>query len=78
MVLGVNDEGTQVVQDFNNARGFTFPTVEDVQHEVFGLYQVEAFPTVFVIDTEGEISTHYVGMQSEEELRLALNKAGIE
>jgi len=78
VVLGVNDEGTEVVQNFNNARGFTFPTVEDVQHEVFELYKVTAFPTVFVIDKEGEISAHYIGMQSEEELRLALNKAGIE
>ena len=78
VVLGVNDEGAKVAQDFNKARNFTFPTVEDVQHEVFELYHVEAFPTVFVIDKEGEISTHYVGMQSEEELRLALKKAGIE
>ncbi|MCX6135868.1 MAG: TlpA disulfide reductase family protein [Ignavibacteriales bacterium] len=78
VVLGVNDEGTKVAQDFNKAHNFTFPTVEDVQHEIFKLYNVEAFPTVFVIDGEGEISTNYVGMQSEEELRLALSKAGIE
>ena len=78
VVIGINNEGRGVARDFCRANNYTFQTVEDARHEVFGLCDIEVIPTLFVIDTEGEVSAHYVGMQSEEEMRLALNKAGIE
>ena len=41
-------------------------------------YKVEGIPTLVVIDREGKIAAHFVGVRTEAVLREALKKAGIQ
>ena len=77
MVVGINTEDAKSARSFMKKYGYTFMTlIDDGNASV--IYRVEAIPTVFVIDKEGKITDHYVGAQTEEELREAIKRAGIE
>ena len=78
VVLGVNDEKPEVARAFVQKNNFTFPVLIDDQNAVSKQYQVEAIPTVLIINKEGVITTHFVGGKAEAQLRAALKKAGIE
>lgn len=78
VVLGIDDEAPEKAQDFAKKSDLTFPTLVDVQREVARRYGVEAIPTVVVIGRDGRISGHHTGMRSEDDLRAALKKAGLE
>lgn len=41
------------VKKFLNKNHFTYPVVMDMTGEVFGKYQIEVFPTTFMIDKNG-------------------------
>ena len=41
-------------------------------------YGVTSIPQIFVIDEEGKIATHLIGLRSEESLLAALASAGVE
>jgi peroxiredoxin/outer membrane lipoprotein-sorting protein len=78
VVLGINSEPPETVRDFIGKNKYTFPTLVDTAGEVARRYLVEAIPTVIVIDKGGTITTHYLGLRSEDDLRNALKKAGLE
>ena len=78
MVLGIDDEPPEKARDFLKKSEYTFPTLVDGQRAVAQRYQVEAIPTVFVIDRGGKISSHNIGLRNEDELRAALVKAGLQ
>ncbi|GIX06711.1 MAG: hypothetical protein KatS3mg115_1114 [Candidatus Poribacteria bacterium] len=78
VVLGVNNEELPTVQAFYQEHGLTFQTVSDPQNTVFRRYVVRNIPTVLVINREGVVVAHYIGAQTEETLRSALAKAGLE
>jgi cytochrome oxidase Cu insertion factor (SCO1/SenC/PrrC family) len=40
-------------------------------------YQVDGIPTLFILDANGVIVAHLVGLRDEEELLHALKKAGL-
>jgi hypothetical protein len=42
--------------------GYTFPVVFDTQSEAAYIYGVNAYPTSFFIDADGNVKTYYVGI----------------
>jgi thiol-disulfide isomerase/thioredoxin len=77
VVVGINVEDAKTARAFMKQFGYTFLTLID-DGNVSVIYRVEGIPTVFVIDKDGKITDHYVGAQSEEELRGAIKRAGLE
>ena len=78
VVAGINDEDRGLARKFLQENRYTFVTLSDTQRGVARSYRVNAIPTVFILDKAGVISSHFVGMRSETELRAALKKVGIE
>ena len=78
IVLGINDEEREVAEDFVKKNNYTFSTLTDVDRQVTGSYRVTSIPTVFIVDRQGRIASHFVGARSESELRSGLKQAGIE
>jgi peroxiredoxin len=78
LVVGINTEDAKTARSFMKKNKYTFTTLIDGDLKTSGAYGVDSLPTVFVIDREGKIASHCVGAQSEEELREAIKKAGVE
>ncbi len=78
VVLGVNDELPEKANAFVEGRGFTFPTLNDAEGELYRAYEVRTIPTAVIIDRDGKVSSYLVGSHSAEELRAAVREAGIE
>lgn len=57
---------------------YTTTTLLDQQGEVSDRYQVAGIPSLVVIDRQGRISAHFVGVRTEEDLREAIRKAGLQ
>ncbi|MBP6471093.1 MAG: TlpA family protein disulfide reductase [Chloroflexi bacterium] len=69
VVLGVNaheDAGT--VSRFIESTGFTFPILLDDYGKVEQQYQINSFPSTFVIDRDGQIVYIHIGLISPETL----------
>ena len=57
-----NQDVTQEeVEDFLTQGGYTYPTVMDTTGDVFAAYGIRAFPTTFMIDTEGNVFGYVSG-----------------
>ena len=79
VVLGINQgETAMVVQPFLKRNGFDFRILLDQTRTVSQKYQVSGIPTLFIIDKEGTIRAHFVGVRDEATVREALAKAGIQ
>jgi thiol-disulfide isomerase/thioredoxin len=57
---------------------YTTTTLLDSDGQVGNSYKVTGIPSLVVIDREGKIAAHMVGVHSEADLRKALRKAGLE
>ena len=55
------DVAAPEITAFIQQKGYTFPTVFDESGEVFGQYQISAFPTTFMIDKNGDIYGYVPG-----------------
>lgn len=62
------------VTAFLEDNGYTFPTVFDDSGMVHAVYGISAFPTTFLIDTEGNVYGYAAGMMSEEFMRDAIEQ----
>jgi peroxiredoxin len=70
-VIGVNtDKQGKALRNWMKARNLTFTVVADTNHKVSGQYQVEAFPTLYVIDKKGIVREHILGFDPEMETNL--------
>ena len=49
------DKSQEEVEQFLSDNGYTFPVVMDLTGDVFYSYGIQAFPTTFMIDTEGNV-----------------------
>ncbi|HVF90474.1 MAG TPA: redoxin domain-containing protein [Blastocatellia bacterium] len=78
LVVGINTEDAKSARSFMKKYGYTFMTLIDGDGAAATSYKVDAIPTVFVIDKEGKITGHYIGGRSEEDLREAIKRAGVE
>lgn len=56
------------IKNFLKENGYTFPTVFDASGEVFNNYYVNAFPTTFMIDRDGNIFGYVPGALSKESM----------
>lgn len=77
VIIGINTEDAKAARSFMKKYDYTFMTLID-DGSASNIYRIDAIPTVFVIDKAGKITSHYIGAQTEEVLRRAIKKAGIE
>lgn len=62
-----NQDGTiEEVETFLEENGYTFPVVYDITGDVFYDYFITAFPTTFMIDTDGNIYGYIPGMLTKD------------
>ncbi len=52
--------------------------LRETKSEVAKKYGASGIPTVVVIDKAGMISSHFIGVRSEDDLREALRRVGLE
>ncbi len=69
--------GAAEVQRYIDENNVTAPVINDEQGHFGQRYGVKAFPSIFIIDSQGEISDVEIGLSSEWGLRLRLWWAGI-
>lgn len=60
------------VIEFLEENEYTFPTVFDETGEIFSSYYIQAFPTTFFINKEGNLFGYYPGMMTESIMRSAI------
>lgn len=63
------DESEEKIKAFLTKNNYTFPVVFDVKGEIFKNYYINAFPTTFMIDKEGNIMGYVVGGLSKENMK---------
>jgi len=76
-ILAISSEQETQVRRFMERAGYTIPTSVDGGAAVTRSYGVTAYPTVFVIDKEGVIRSHFIGLRTEDVLRAAIKSAGL-
>lgn len=69
VILGINNEKKDVVKKFLEEKGYTFSTVIDENSEVMRKYFIQAFPTSFVIDKEGNVYGYVMGGLTKEQIK---------
>jgi thiol-disulfide isomerase/thioredoxin len=78
VVVGVNvGESRAVASGYLKKNGYTFTALLDGDGKLSERYGARGIPTVVVIDREGNVSSHFVGLRDEAVLRDALAKAGV-
>lgn len=60
------DESEEKIKAFLTKNNYTFPVVFDVKGEIFRNYYINAFPTTFMIDKDGNIMGYVAGGLSKE------------
>lgn len=71
--LGVSDEEESKVKKFLEDNGHTFPTV--IGKEIMYEYYIRAFPTIFIIDKDGNIYKYAMGAIPPHILKDVIEKA---
>ena len=74
IILGINSEKENEVKKFLKDKGYTFPTVIDENSEVMRKYFIQAFPTSFVIDKEGNIYGYVMGGLTKEQIKQVIEE----
>lgn len=78
-VVAVNvAEKPEVVSAFMTKNAYDLTVLLDPDGKVASLYGANALPTLVVIDREGNVASHLIGLRSESEVRTHLKKLGIE
>lgn len=78
VVLAVNltqtEKNRSVVAEFVEDFGLTFPIVMDVEGNVASTYQIFAYPTSYIIDSQGIIKEIFQGAINYEVMEKAISK----
>lgn len=74
IILGVNNEKTDKVKEFLKEKDYTFPTLIDEKSEVMKKYYIQAFPTSFVIDKNGNVYGYVMGGLTKEQIKQVLDE----
>lgn len=78
VILAVNfDEPEQEVRQFVDEFGLSFPVLLDPGAQVQNLYRVRGYPTTFVVNEEGIIQYHHIGLFTEDQLDQYLEQLGV-
>jgi outer membrane lipoprotein-sorting protein/peroxiredoxin len=79
VVVGINvGESAAMASRFANQFKLDFPILLDPKSKVADQYGASAIPTLVIIDRQGNISSHLVGLRGEQDLLGELKKAGVE
>ncbi|QXE18187.1 cytochrome c biogenesis protein/redoxin [Clostridium sp. 001] len=79
IILGVTapnlgQEGSKEnIRSFINKQGYTFPVVFDSDGDVMGRYDIDAFPTTFIIDKKGNINKYVPGSMDRASMESLIN-----
>lgn len=63
------DESEEKIKAFLTKNNYTFPVVFDIKGEIFRNYYINAFPTTFMIDREGNMMGYVAGGLSKENMK---------
>jgi cytochrome c-type biogenesis protein len=63
----------EYIMDFLNKQGYTFPVVFDNTGEITEQYEIEAFPTTFIIDKEGNVNKYVPGAMDKTTMESLIN-----
>lgn len=78
VVLGVNSEKDEAkLKKSLKENKITFPVLRDTERAASEAYKVTAIPRVIIIDRNGTVKADFTGIRTEEELKKALEEAGI-
>ena len=65
-----NSDGTQEqIESFLTQNGYTYPVAMDLDGSIFAAYGIQAFPTTFMIDKNGNVYGYAPGSLSEDMVR---------
>jgi peroxiredoxin len=68
-ILGINfDEPQPQVQEFVDEFNLHFPILLDPGGEVQNLYRVRGYPTTMIVDKDGVIRYHHIGLITDDQL----------
>ncbi|WP_234117625.1 cytochrome c biogenesis protein/redoxin [Clostridium hydrogenum] len=79
IILGVTapnlgQEGSkEYISKFLNSNGYNFPVMFDNSGDVMDEYSIQAFPTTFIIDKEGNIKEYVPGAMDKNTMELLIN-----
>ena len=74
-IWGVNfDEPEQRVQNFIEQNEVSFPILLDPGGKVQKMYRVRGYPTTYILDREGIVRFHHIGLITEAQLTGYLNQ----
>lgn len=74
IILGINSEKENEVKKFLKDKGYTFLTLIDENSEVMRKYFIQAFPTSFVIDKEGNVYGYVMGGLTKEQIKQVIEE----
>jgi len=73
MVWGISDEEPSTVKKWMAANHRKLPTLLDTTGRTSQRYQVLSVPVLIVIGRDGKVLSYYIGVQSEQSLRSAID-----
>ncbi|MFQ5942353.1 MAG: TlpA family protein disulfide reductase [Anaerolineales bacterium] len=78
VVLGIDfDEPADLVIEFGEELGLSFPLLLDPGGEIQRLYKVRGYPTTVVLDREGRIQAYHIGILTQSQLEGYLESVGL-
>jgi outer membrane lipoprotein-sorting protein/peroxiredoxin len=78
VVLAINDgESAEIAGKYVEEHKYTFRVLLDRDKSIAGKFSVSAFPTLFLIDKDGNVRAQYTGYNSALDLREELKKIGL-
>lgn len=70
-----SDVSQEEVELFLSENGYTYPVVMDLDGSIFATYGIQAFPTTFMIDKNGNVYGYAPGSLSEDMVRSIIRQA---
>ena len=64
-----SDVSQEEIESFLSENGYTYPVVMDLDGSIFAVYGIQAFPTTFMIDKNGNVYGYAPGSLSEDMVR---------
>jgi thiol-disulfide isomerase/thioredoxin len=78
IVMAISDEDAPTVKPFLNHNHYTFSTYLDPKDQANKAFNIQAIPTVAIVDRGGHLVTYLVGLQDSGTILSELHKAGLQ
>jgi len=77
-VIAINNaESKEDVRAFVDEFGLTFDILLDHEAEIQRLYQINGYPTTFIIDSDGVIRVRHIGLITDDQLDRYISEIGL-